>query len=41
MWNFVAHSKDSLKQAKEDWMNKEFPNVPGDNTYIPFPDFLK
>lgn len=37
MWNFVSHSKDRLKQAKEDWMNKAFPKVPGDDTYIPFP----
>ncbi|MCV9388874.1 pirin family protein [Reichenbachiella ulvae] len=37
MWNFVSHSKDRLNQAKEDWKNKSFPKVPGDNTYIPFP----
>ncbi|MCR9099287.1 MAG: pirin family protein [bacterium] len=41
MWNFVSHSKERLKQAKEDWTNKAFPEVPGDDTYIPFPDFLK
>lgn len=41
MWNFVSHSKERLKQAKEDWINKAFPEVPGDDTYIPFPDFLK
>jgi redox-sensitive bicupin YhaK (pirin superfamily) len=38
MWNFVSHSKDRLKQAKEDWKNWEFPKVPGDDTYIPFPE---
>lgn len=38
-WNFVSHSKDRLRKAKEDWMNKEFPKVPGDDTYIPFPVF--
>jgi redox-sensitive bicupin YhaK (pirin superfamily) len=36
-WNFVSHSKERLKQAKEDWDNKKFPKVPGDETYIPFP----
>ncbi|MEL7161769.1 MAG: pirin family protein [Bacteroidota bacterium] len=38
LWNFVSHSKERLREAKEDWKNKEFPIVPGDETYIPFPD---
>ncbi|MBM1104540.1 pirin family protein [Aurantibacter crassamenti] len=37
LWNFVSHSKDRLKLAKEDWINKKFPKVEGDKTYIPFP----
>ncbi len=37
LWNFVSHSKERLKQAKEDWKNKKFPKVAGDDTYIPFP----
>ncbi len=37
LWNFVSHSKDRLKQAKEDWIAKRFPKVDGDETYIPFP----
>lgn len=37
LWNFVSHSKDRLRQAKEDWINREFPQVLGDDTYIPFP----
>jgi len=37
MWNFVAHDKARLQQAKQDWDNKNFPKVPGDDTYIPFP----
>ena len=41
MWNFVSHSKDRLKQAKEDWMEKRFPKVFGDETYIPFPDYRR
>jgi len=35
LWNFVSHSKERLQQAKEDWKNKKFPKVPGDETYIP------
>ncbi|MEL6867323.1 MAG: pirin family protein [Bacteroidota bacterium] len=41
MWNFVSHSRVRLNEAKEDWMNKEFPKVPGDDTYIPFPTFKR
>jgi len=37
LWNFVSHSKDRLRRAKEDWMAKKFPKVPGDDTYIPIP----
>lgn len=40
-WNFVSHSKERLKQAKEDWINKTFPKVPDDDTYIPFPEFKR
>ncbi|MGB0930199.1 MAG: pirin family protein [Chitinophagales bacterium] len=36
-WNFVSSSKERLEQAKEDWKNKRFPKVPGDETYIPLP----
>lgn len=36
-WNFVSSSKETLEQAKEDWKNKKFPKVPGDETYIPIP----
>ncbi|MEM9834892.1 MAG: pirin family protein [Bacteroidota bacterium] len=36
-WNFVSHSKERLKQAQRDWQERRFPQVPGDNTYIPFP----
>lgn len=37
LWNFVSHSKERLKQAKEDWIAKKFPKVDGDDTYIPIP----
>lgn len=36
-WNFVSSSQERLEQAKADWAAKEFPKVPGDNTYIPLP----
>lgn len=36
MWNFVAHSKERLLEAKEDWVNGRFPKVDGDDTYITF-----
>lgn len=41
LWNFVSHSKERLKQAKEDWKNKKFPKVPGDDTYIPIPEMKR
>lgn len=37
-WNFVSSSKERLERAKEDWRNKRFPKVEGDNTYIPLPE---
>lgn len=36
-WNFVTSSKELLAKAKEDWRNKRFPKVAGDDTYIPLP----
>lgn len=36
-WNFVSSSRERLEQAKADWAAKEFPKVPGDETYIPLP----
>jgi len=41
LWNFVSHSKERLKQAKEDWKNMKFPKVPDDDTYIPIPEMRK
>ena len=38
-WNFVSSSKERLEQAKLDWKNGAFPKVPGDNTYIPLPNY--
>ncbi|GAB5400808.1 MAG: pirin family protein [Aureisphaera sp.] len=36
-WNFVSSSKERLEKAKDDWKQKRFPKVPGDDTYIPLP----
>ena len=38
-WNFVSSSKERLDQAKEDWVNHRFPLVPGDDDYVPMPDY--
>jgi redox-sensitive bicupin YhaK (pirin superfamily) len=38
-WNFVSSSKERLEQAKDDWRNKNFPSITGDNKeFIPLPD---
>lgn len=36
-WNWVATEKETLQQAKENWKNKNFPMVAGDDSYIPVP----
>lgn len=36
-WNFVATSKDTLTQAIENWKNRKFPAIPGDDGYVPIP----
>ncbi len=41
MWNFVSHDKNQLKEYKQQWMDRKFPSVPGDDTYIPFPKLDK
>ena len=30
-WNFVSSSRERIQQAKEDWRNHRFPEVPGDS----------
>ena len=38
-WNFVSSSRERIQQAKEDWRNHRFPDVPGDSDErIPLPD---
>lgn len=36
-WNFVSSSKDRIEQAKSDWTEGRFEDVPGDSEYIPLP----
>ena len=38
MWNFVSYSKEGLLKAKQNWIDKKFPKVPGDESYIAFPE---
>jgi redox-sensitive bicupin YhaK (pirin superfamily) len=38
-WNFVSSSRERIEQAKEDWRERRFPLVPGDEEErIPLPD---
>jgi redox-sensitive bicupin YhaK (pirin superfamily) len=38
-WNFVSSSKDRIEQAKLDWREGRFGPVPGDDEFIPLPDY--
>ena len=41
-WNFVSSSKERLRQAKEDWIGRRFPLIPGDEEeFIPFPEVVR
>ncbi|NNC48431.1 MAG: pirin family protein [Sphingomonas sp.] len=41
-WNFVSSSRDRINQAKEDWNERRFPVVPGDDQErIPIPEAPK
>jgi redox-sensitive bicupin YhaK (pirin superfamily) len=38
-WNFVSSSRERIEQAKREWKERRFPNVPGDETeFIPLPE---
>lgn len=37
-WNFVATDKAIISEAVEKWKNQEFPKVPNETGYIPYPD---
>lgn len=40
-WNFVSHSRERLLQAKEEWINQQFPKVPGETDFVPYPQLKK
>lgn len=37
-WNFVNSSRERIERAKRDWRNGEFPDVPGEDDFIPLPE---
>ena len=37
-WNFVNSSRDRIEQAKRDWRDGRFPEVPGEDDFIPLPE---
>lgn len=37
-WNFVNSSRERIEQAKRDWREGRFPEVPGERDFIPLPD---
>jgi redox-sensitive bicupin YhaK (pirin superfamily) len=37
-WNFVSSSKERIEQAKSDWRERKFGDIPGDDEFIPLPD---
>ncbi len=41
-WNFVSSSRERITQAKQDWIERRFPLVPGDEEeFIPFPEVVR
>ena len=38
VWNFVSSSLERIEQAKDDWKNNRFLQVPGETEYIPLPN---
>ncbi len=37
-WNFVSSSRERLEQAKRDWRDGRFADVPGEQDFIPLPE---
>ncbi|MCL6273414.1 pirin family protein [Muricauda sp. 2012CJ35-5] len=37
-WNFVASEKETIEKAKEAWLNRTFPMMASDTTYVPLPN---
>lgn len=36
-WNFVSSDKALIEKAKSDWEQQNFPNVPGESDFVPYP----
>jgi hypothetical protein len=36
-WNFVSSSAERIEQAKTDWRERRFPEVPGEEEFISLP----
>ena len=36
-WNFVATSHELIEQAKQNWLDRKFPPVPGETEFVPLP----
>jgi redox-sensitive bicupin YhaK (pirin superfamily) len=36
-WNFVASTRERIELAKDRWVSRQFPPVPGDIEFIPLP----
>jgi redox-sensitive bicupin YhaK (pirin superfamily) len=36
-WNFVSSDKTRLEKAKFDWINQNFPKIPGETDFVPYP----
>ena len=37
-WNLVSSSKERIEQAKRDWKDRKFDEVPGETDFIPLPE---
>ena len=37
-WNFVSSDPERIEQAKVDWIDGRFAQVPGDSEFIPLPE---
>jgi len=37
-WNFVASTKELIEKAKKNWLEQNFPPVPGETGFVPLPE---
>jgi redox-sensitive bicupin YhaK (pirin superfamily) len=40
-WNFVSSSRERIEQAAEDWSERRFPGIVGEDEFMPLPDEIK